>query len=103
MKAIMTFLIFLLCGVVALALLGTAVVYVTVNGQIPDTAAGHYIMAGVYLMMFCSIFLSGAGMLAGAALGLIGFILGSRIRTIFSFALGIFSGMLWYYLLNCRM
>lgn len=103
MKAILTFLIFLLCGIVALTLLGAGIVYVASTGHLPDSAAGHYILSGVYFFMFCSLFLSVLGMAGGIILGLIGFILGSRLRTLFSFALGIVSGMLWYYLLTCRM
>lgn len=103
MKAILTFLIFLLCGIVALTLLGAAAVYAAETGSLPDSAAGHYIMSVIYFMMWSSIFLSGFGMLSGAVLGIAGFILGSRLRTLFSFALGIVSGFLWYYLLHCRL
>ena len=103
MKAILTFLIFLLCGVVALALVGAGFVYLAASGALPDSAAGHYTMSVCYFMLFCSLGLSVLGTGAGAVLGVAGFILGSRLRTVFSFALGIFSGFLWYYLLNCRM
>lgn len=102
MKAILTFLIFLLSGVVALALLGAGMVYLASTGSLPDSAAGHYIMSVCYFMMFCSLALSVLGTISGAVLGIAGFLLGSRLRTLISFALGILSGVLWYYLLNCK-
>ena len=101
MKAILTFLIFILCGVVALTLAGAGFVYLAASGALPDSAVGHYIMSICYFMLFCSLFLSVLGVAGGAVLGIAGFILGSRLRTLFSFALGIFSGFLWYYLMNC--
>ena len=103
MKAILTFFIFLLCGTVALTVVGAGAVYAAENGKLPDSAAGHYILSGIYFMLFCSLFLSVLGMISGAVLGILGFIFGSRLRTLFSFALGIISGALWYYLLNCRL
>ncbi len=97
----MTFLIFLQGGIVVYCLLGAAAVYVTESGELPDTAAGHYILSGVYFMMCSSLLLSAVGAVSGAILWVAGFTLGSRLRTLITLGMGIVSGFIWYYLLNC--
>ena len=103
MKSFLTVLIFVLGGFVAFSLLGAGVVFLASAGELPDTAAGHYIMSVVYFMMSCSLVFSVFGMISGIVGSVLGFLLASRSRTLISLALGIISGVIWHYLLTCRL
>lgn len=103
MKFILTFLVFILCGLAAFSILGAGAVALAASGTLPDTAMGHYILSVIYFMLSGSLIFSAVGMVLGIITGVIGFLLLSRLRTIISFALAIILGAIWYFLLTCEL
>lgn len=103
MKFILTFLVFILCGLAAFSILGAGAVFLALSGTLPDTAMGHYILSAIYFMLSGSLIFSAVGMVLGIITGVIGFLLLSRLRTIISFALAIILGAIWYFLLTCEL
>lgn len=103
MKFILTFLVFILCGLAAFSILGAGAVALAASGTLPDTAMGHYILSAIYFMLSGSLIFSAVGMVLGVITGVIGFLLLSRLRTIISFALAIILGAIWYFLLTCEL
>ncbi|MBR2438825.1 MAG: hypothetical protein IKB25_01415 [Lentisphaeria bacterium] len=103
MKFILTFLVFILCGLAAFSILGAGAVALAASGTLPDTAMGHYILSAIYFMLSGSLIFSAVGMVLGIITGVIGFLLLSRLRTIISFALAIILGAIWYFLLTCEL
>lgn len=101
MKALLTILFFIECGLVTFSVIGCGMAFMGSSGTLPDTAAGHYMMSAVYFMLAGSLISSIIGTVLGLAGGIVGIVLKSRLRTLLLFALAIVSGVIWNYLLNC--